>query len=165
MGPVYSFVVCDVDIVRVLADHILCYLRYICEVFILRGSSYLHVSEFLGFFGGLLAPRTCEDIVSLFRSGHQVDRYHRELQRSAALQEQYLVVLRDIKKTAQVSLCVFDDLFVLCRSVAHLHDGLAAAFVIRKISGDVLEHLQGERRRTCREIVNSLIQLFYLRVF
>ena len=63
----------------------------------------------LSFLPSLLSPLTCDDIRCLLVL-HKVHWNCCELLASTTLKEKYLVVIRDVHKSSDISLCLFDNL-------------------------------------------------------
>ena len=55
--------------------------------------------------------------VDFFRVNCQIQRNHCELQCSSALNEHYLVVIRNVHNVSEVSFCISKDFLEFCRSV------------------------------------------------
>ena len=146
-GAVDRVVHADVEVVRVGAELIFVERRDAAEVVVLRGGDGLAVAEAAGLLVGLRRKLAGEHVVGLAALRHQVERDHRELRGSAALQEENLIVIGNLHHLAQKLLRALDDAVVDLRSVRHLHDGLSAALVIehfrRSFSEDALRQHRG----------------------
>ena len=108
-------------------------------VLVLGGSGDDDLAVLLGLGNGLLGPCAGFDVDGLAVL-HQIPRHSRELQRSAALNEQDLVVVGNAHQVAQVSLGLVDDLLENLGAVAHLHDAHAAAAVVHHLVADLLQN-------------------------
>ena len=101
---------------------------------------------------------------------HQVHRDRRELQRGPALQEQDLMRLRHPKETAQLRLGVREDFGEYRASVAHLHDGHAAAVIVHDLGFCPLQDFFRKNGWTGGKIIYSVFchdaspDLFFLTI-
>ena len=129
--------------------------RNLCEVVVLGGSNRLRVAVLLRFLIGLGGELTGQNVIRL-AGLHQVQRNCRELRRRAALQEKYLVVVRNVHDGAEIRFRLLDDCFIRGRSVAHFHNGHACITVTNEFGCGFFQYGKREHRRTCGEIVNSV---------
>ena len=158
---VNGVVIAYVYVVYIFTDIFLLELRNVREVLVCRTCQCTNITELLSFFICFLRPVTGNDIVCLLGLGQQVNRNHGELQCPAALQEQYIVVIRNVHQISQILLRIIDDFLEFRRSVAHLHYGFAGSFIVQHLSSCLLQYLFRKGRRTCREI-NCTIAHWYL---
>ena len=111
----------------------------VAVVLVLGGSGDDDLAVLLSLGNGLLGPCAGLDVDGLAVL-HQIPRHSRELQRSAALNEQDLVVVGDVHQLAQVGLGLVSDLLEHLGAVAHLHDAHTAAAVVHHLVPDLLQH-------------------------
>ena len=138
-GAVDGLVFADVDIIAVVGDVQIAAIGDVGEVLILGGGDDVHLAEFLGLGNGLLGPCAGFHIAGLTVL-HEVHGHHGELHGAAALNEQDLVVVRDVHQLAQVGLGLVGDLLEHLGAVAHLHDAHTAATVVHHLVPDLLQH-------------------------
>jgi hypothetical protein len=120
----------------------------------------MHLAEALGFLDGLLRPRAGVDVVGrpvLRQEGH---RDHEELARRPALQEEDLVVVRDIRDLAAVR----DGLLVHAvedlAPVAVFHDADAAAVDVPDVLLRLLDDGLGKHRGARGEVEDTIAHEF-----
>ena len=97
-----------------------------------------------------------DDICRLFPALCEVHRYHRELERRAALQKEHMVIVAYVHDAAQRSLRVRYYRREILGAVAHLHDAAAAALIIYQIALSLLKHLKRQHRRPRGKIQNTV---------
>lgn len=129
---VNGVVLADINIVRILADRKVRAVRNVGKGLILGGSDLIRFSVFLRLLVRLLRPLAGNDVIR-HPVLHQVHRDHRKLLRSAVLQEQYLIVIRDVHQLAQILLRLPDDPVKNLSAVAHLHHRHSASSVIQHL--------------------------------
>ena len=134
-----GLVLADVHIVGVLGDVQIGAVGDIAVILILGGGGYDDLAVLLSLGNGLLGPRAGLDVHGLAVL-HQVPRHSGELQGSAALDEQHLVVVGDVHQLAQIGLGLVDDLLEHLGAMAHLHDAHTAAAVVHHLVADLLQH-------------------------
>ena len=160
-GDVYKrqvdgLVLADVDIVGILGDVEVGAIGDVAVVLVLGGSGDDDLAVLLSLGNGLLGPCAGLDVDGLAVL-HQIPRHSRELQRSAALNEQDLVVVGNAHQVAQVSLGLVDDLLENLGAVAHFHDAHAAAAVVHHLVTDFLQHGLRHHSGTGREVVGAIV--------
>ena len=111
----------DVEVIRIRTDVQLGLRRNAVEVAVLGGEGNMDVAELDRFLVSVVCEVAGEGIICL-AGLEQVHRDRCELGRSAALQEQHLVVVRDGENTAQSRFSLGDDAVIYLGSVTHLHD-------------------------------------------
>ena len=94
-------------------------------------------------------------IVRLAGPADKVQRNGRELARSSGLEEEDMVVLRNVHQPAQLILCLLKDVHKHLGPVAHLHHGHAGISVVGKFRPGALQYGQREHGRTGGKIVNT----------
>ena len=151
-----GLVLADVHIVGILGDVQIGAVGDIAVILILGGGGYDDLAVLLSLGNGLLGPCAGLDVDGLAVL-HQIPRHSRELQRSAALNEQDLVVVGDAHQVAQVSLGFVDDLLENLGAVAHFHDAHAAAAVVHHLVTDFLQHGLRHHSGTGREVVGAIV--------
>ena len=115
-----------VDIVRVRTELELILGRGSAEAALLGVGRDVDRAVALGLFDGLLGPGAGVEVVRPCAAAQQVHRHHGELGRGPALEEQDLVVVRDLQELAQVGLGLGGDGHELLAPVAHLGHAHAA---------------------------------------
>ena len=108
LGTVDGVVLADVYIVSVLGDIEVGAVGNVGEGLVCGGSHCNCVAVDLCFLISLLSPLT-GDYVSCLLVLHEVHGDSRELLGSAALEEQYLVVIRNVHDVADILLGFLDD--------------------------------------------------------
>ena len=98
-----------------------------------------------------------DDIVGRASLG-KIQRKSREHTGRAALQEQDLIVVRNIHDLAQILLSIADDLVIHLGTVAHLHDGHSAAFIVQHILLGFQKYLFRKHGRTCGKVIDSVLK-------
>ena len=129
----------DVDIVGIVRDVEIGAVGDVGIVLVGGGGDDGDVPVLLRLGDGLLRPGARLDIAGL-AVFHQVHRHHRKLQRTAALNEQHLVVIGNAHQRAQVGLGLVGNLLEHLGAVAHLHDAHAAAAVVHHLVADLLQN-------------------------
>ena len=138
-GAVDGLVLADVDVVGILGNVQIGAVGDVGEVLVGGGGDHLHLAVLLGLGNGLLGPCAGLHVAGLAVL-HQVHGHHGELQRTAALDEQHLVVVGNVHQLAQVCLGLVGDLLEHLGAVAHFHDAHAAAAVVHHLVADLLQH-------------------------
>ena len=95
--------------------------------------------------------------------GEQVEGNCGKLSRRTALEEKYSIIVGYAHKLAECALGAVEDLLELGRSMVHLHYGHSAIAVAKHFRLCLLEDLDGEDRRACGKIINSLHTVIGLR--
>ena len=144
------------DIICVGTDVFTGDLRNISEVLILGGGDGLDVAVLLCFVECLLGELTGNDVISLAGAVQKVQRNGCELGGSAALQEEDLVVVRDVHQGAELCLCISDNCFINRRSMAHLHNGHAGIPIADQLGGSLFKNGNGQHGGACRKIKYSV---------
>ena len=121
LGAVDGVVCADVEVVCVRTDVQLSLRRYAVEIALLGGEGNMDVAELDRFLVCVVGEVTGQRVVRL-AGLEQVHRDRCELGRSAALQEQHLVIIRDREHTAKSRFSLGNDAVIYLRSVTHLHD-------------------------------------------
>ena len=178
---VNGIVLTDIDIVRFFRDIEIGAVRNVAEGLVFGRSDCYGITVFSGFLISLLGPLAGNDI-GCHMVAHEVHGNRRKLCPGAALQEQYLIVVRNVQDITKILFRLFDDAVVNLAAVAHLHDRHAAASVVehfigrlaedflrenchdRHAAASVVEHFIGrlaedflrENCGTCGKIVNSI---------
>ena len=155
-NAVDSLVLADVDIVRIVGDVQIGAIGNVGVVLIGRGGNDLDFADLLGFGNGLLRPSTGLDVASNAVL-HQVHGNHGELQGSAALDEEDLVVVRNVHQIAQVLLRLVDDLLIDLGAVGHFHDAHAGTSVVHHLVTDFFQYCLGHGRRTGGEVISAAV--------
>ena len=121
----------DVEIVRILVKGRRIQFGDVGESLVSAGSDHiaLPIAGRLGV--SFLCPLAGQNKISFPAFIHQVQRDHGKLGGSAALQKQNFVIVRDVQGLAKQSLTAVYNLFVLFRSMAHLHNGLPGSVVVQ----------------------------------
>ena len=91
---------------------------------------------------------------------HEIQRNSGKMGGGAALQEKHFVVVRDVHDLAEQAFRLFDDVVEPFGTVGHLHDGLAAAVIVKQLGLRLFQRFQRKHRGTCGKIVNSAHCLF-----
>ena len=151
-----GLVLADVDIVGILGDVEVGAIGDVAVVLVLGGSGDDDFAVLLGLSDGLLGPGAGLDVDGLAVL-HQVPGHSRELQRSAALNEQDLVVVGNAHQVAQVSLGLVDDLLENLGAVAHFHDAHAAAAVVHHLVTDFLQDGLRHHSGACGEVIGAIV--------
>ena len=151
-----GLILADVDIVGILGNVKIGAVGDVAVVLVLGGSGDDDLAVLLGLGNGLLGPCAGLDVDGLAVL-HQIPRHSRELQRSAALNEQDLVVVGNAHQVAQVSLGLVDDLLENLGAVTHFHDAHAAAAVVHHLVTDFLQHGLRHHSGTGREVVGAIV--------
>src|SRR4029079_8562405 len=86
--------------------------------------------------------------------GKQVHRDHRELEAGAALEEQHVIALRDIRQFPEVRFAAGENLLEGFRPVADLEDRHADPGKSKQIALCLLEHFERENRGAGGKIEN-----------
>ena len=107
-GAINGLVFADVHVIGVRIHLQLGHIGHIAEIIIGRITQNMGIAKALRFLVGLFAPRAAHDIFGKTAS-HKVQGHHGELRRTAALQEQHLIVIRDTHEVAQVGFGLFDN--------------------------------------------------------
>ena len=82
-----------------------------------------------------------------------VGRHHR---RRTPLQEEHLVVIRNAHQFSKITLSLGRDLHVILPAVRHLEHAHSAPLVVHQVSLHFLEHIQRQRRRSRREVIQTI---------
>ena len=143
----------DVDVVVISLD--LRDLGDVGVVLVLGGGDDVDGHPALRFLERLAGPDAGVDVRG-FALLLEVERHHRELEARAALEEENLVVRRDIHELAEEGLGFRDDRLKRLGAMAHLHNGLARPVAVEHLGGGALENFLGQHRGTCGEIVHSV---------
>ena len=122
----------DVDIVCILIHRKVRAVRNIGEGPVLAGGNGIRRTEHLGLFPGLLCPLAGDDVIT-YPVLHQVHRHHGKLHVTAALDEKYFIIIRNIHEIPKVLFRLIDDILEIFRSMAHLHNGLTAVLVLQHL--------------------------------
>ena len=146
----------DVDIVRVLGDVEVGAVGDVGIVLVLRGGGDDDLADLLRLGNGLLRPCAGLNVDGL-AVFHQVHRDHGELERCAALNKQYLVVVGDAHEVAKILLGLVDDLLIDLRTVRHLHDAHAGTLIVHHFVADFFQNLLRHGGGTCGEIVSTTV--------
>ena len=155
-GAVDGLVFTDIDIVRVVGNIEIRAVGDVREILVLGGGDDLHLAILLGLGNGLLGPGTGLHIAgdTVF---HQVDGDHGELNRSAALDEQHLVIVGNAHQLAEVGLSLIPDLLEHLGAMAHLHNTHTAAAVVHHLGGDLFQNRLRHHGRACGEVVSTAV--------
>eukprot|EP00345_Euplotes_harpa_P012859 CAMPEP_0168350256 /NCGR_PEP_ID=MMETSP0213-20121227/20994_1 /TAXON_ID=151035 /ORGANISM="Euplotes harpa, Strain FSP1.4" /LENGTH=205 /DNA_ID=CAMNT_0008360535 /DNA_START=696 /DNA_END=1314 /DNA_ORIENTATION=+ len=121
-----------------------------------RLDDLMGVAKFLAVLECTSGPASGHEVIAFPVVLKQVHADRAELQRSAALQEEDLVVVRNAEELPEVCLCILDDLLELLRSVGHLHHAHSSSVPVEKLVLGLLEHFFGQAARSGREIVHSV---------
>ena len=104
----------------------------------------------------LAAPGAGQDVARRqVLTTKQVDRDHRELQRSAALKKQHLIVVRNAKQLAQIGLRFGQDRVERRRTVTELQHGAAGAGQREQVALYLLQDRHREHRGTRGEVEHA----------
>ena len=131
-GSVDRIVMADIYIVCILRDGKIGAIRNVGEGLVLGRSYCICLAVLLCFLVCLLCPLTGDDVIS-HTVLHQVHGNCCELLRCTALQEQYLVVVRDVHQIPKILLSFLDDVVIYLGTVAHFHNAHAASLVIHHL--------------------------------
>ena len=149
-------VLADVDVISVLGDVQIGAVGDVVEVLILGRSDDLNFAVLLSLGDSLLGPgaglNVAADAVL-----QQVLSNHSELQCAAALDEDNLVVLGNAHQSAQISLCIVDDLLVDLGTMAHLHDAHTAATVVHHLVADLFQDLLRHHSGASGKVKGSVV--------
>ena len=74
----------------------------------------------------------------------------------AALQEQHLVIVRDLQQVAQILLGLVDDLLISLGAVAHFHNRHSGALVIEHFVRGFAQNLLGQHRRAGGKVIHTV---------
>ena len=107
-GAIDGLVFADVHVIGVRIHLQLGHIGHIAEIIIGRITQNTGIAKALRFLVGLFAPRAAHDILGK-TAAHKVQGHHGELRRTAALQEQHLIVIRDTHEVAQIGFSLFDN--------------------------------------------------------
>ena len=154
LRTVDGVVLADIHIVRIVVNRKIGAIRNVGKCLVFTGSNALGIAEFLSLLEGSLCPLAGHDVIRNLVL-HQVHRDHCKLQMSTALQEQHLVVVRDVQKIPKILLCVLDDLVKYFGAMAHLHNGLTAPLVVEHLCCGFLQYFLRQYGRTCRKVIHS----------
>ena len=146
----------DVYIVSIVPDGQMVAVGNIGVVAVLGGSNALHIAEFLCLGEGFFAPCSGDDVVgnTVF---HQVHGNHRKLQGGTALNEQNLVVFRNVHQFPQIGNSIVKYLLIHFGAVGHLHNGHTGATVVQHFIPDLFQYRYGHGGRTCGEVIRAII--------
>ena len=141
---VHGLVLAQVHVVQRLVRHAPKVRRAVEARGLARGE-HVSLTVLAGLLPGLLRP-VARHQVACVTAAHQVHGHARKLQRRAALQKHDAVVVRNPHQAPERLLRVVQDRLEGGRSMAHLHDGHAAALVVEHLCGGFLEDLLGQSR-------------------
>lgn len=126
------------------------------SVYGLDAVNLAHPAVFQAFLVGVLGPGAGNDIVgAVVLIPDEVHRNVGKLAASAALEEEDLVIVRNIVQIPEILLCLLGNLHVLLAAVGHLHYGKSLAVVVKHLRLGGSEDLFRHHRRSCRKIKNS----------
>ena len=157
-GAVNRVVEADVDVVRIRAELKLFLARNAAEVFSLTRPGNIYGAVFFGFLGCLAGEIAGYHIICLVVFVHQVKRYAGELQRSASLHEDDLIVVWNPHHLAQLSFRLHNNVVKHLRTMAHLHYGHAAAFKVDEVIPRAFEHFNRKHRGAGGKIVDPVVK-------
>src|SRR5882672_1027328 len=152
LDPAYGLVRGVVHVRRLRVELPRGLLRRIGEILALRARRYVHLAEAVRLLDRLLAPRARIDIVGGLFPGEEVHGNCREVQRRAALEEQHLVIGRNLEQLAEILLRGRGDLDELLAAMAHFHHRHARTVPVEHFRGSLREHLLGQDCRARAEI-------------
>ena len=155
-GAVNGLILADVDVVAILGNVEVTAIGDVGEALVGGRGDDLHLTVLLCLGDGLLGPHARLHIAGLAVL-HQVDGHHGELHRTAALNEQHLIVIGDTHQLAQVSLGLLGDLHKSLVAVAHLHHGHAGAAIVHHLIADLLQHGLGHHSGACRKVKRTIV--------
>ena len=155
-GAVDGLIFADVDVIGVVRDVQIGTVGEIGEVLIGGGGNDLDFTVSLGFGNGLFAPGAGLHIAghAVF---HQVHGNHGKLHRTAALNEEHLIVIRNVHQRPQIGFCLRQDLLKYRRAVAHLHNAHTAAVIVQHFGGNLLQNGLRHHSRSGGKIINTVI--------
>ena len=111
---------------------------------------------FFSLFGCIAGKVPCHSIIRTPVLRHQIQRNHGKLRRSAALQKQHRMRIRNGKRADKLLLRILKNLCILRAAVTHLHHGQAGTVIIHQLRLCALQHGLGHDRGTGREIINLI---------
>ena len=155
-GAVDGLIFADVDVIGVVRDVQIGAVGEIGEVLIGGGGNDLDFTVSLGFGNGLFAPSAGLHIAghAIF---HQVHGNHGKLHRTAALNKEHLIVIRNVHQRPQIGFCLRQNFLKHRGAVAHLHDAHATAVIVQHFGGDLLQNGLRHHSRSGGKIINTVI--------
>ena len=154
LGAVDGVVLADIDVIGILGNVQIGAVRDIGKGLVFGRSHLDSFTVFAGFLPCLLGPLARYDVGCLLIL-HQVHGNGCELGPCAALQEQDLVIVGDLKQVSQVSFGFLDDAVIDFAAMAHFHDRHAASAVVKHFVRSFLQNFNGKHSRSCRKIINT----------
>ena len=121
------------------------------EVLVLAGSHLYDLAEELGLLLGLGSPNTSIQVGSLLLK--EVVGDHAELQAGTTAEEDHAVTFGDVQQFLEQGDCFIHHGLEVLGTMAHFHQGQAAAFEIEAGSSGSLHHLAGKFAGAGIEIV------------
>ena len=121
-----------------------------------RGGGQIDLAVLLSFFVSDVGKVAGHRIVRFACLADQVHGDGGELGGSAALEEQDLIILRNIHQTAEPLLGLVKNVLEYLGAMTHLHDGHPTAVVIGDLGTCFLQHLQRKHGRACGKIINTI---------
>ena len=95
----------------------------ICKIPVFGACGDMDLPKLLRFFGGFARKLAGQRVIRFAGFAHQIHRRHAKLHGRSALNEEYVVIIRDAHDPAELGLDGNDYGIVLRRSVTHLHHG------------------------------------------
>ena len=149
LGAVDGIVGAVVEVGGILGDHQIALLGDVGVILILGAGGDDHLTVLFRLFGSQVGEVAGHGIGRLARSADKVQGNGGKLSRGAALHKQDLMGVGHLQQPFQIRLGLVENLLVYLTSVAHLHNGHAAAAVIGHFRRCLLKHGQGEHGGTC----------------
>ena len=115
-------VVADMYVIRVVTDHIGRNCGNVRKILVCRGSDQSDIAVFLRLDVCFLRELTRHNVIGFSAAVHKVERNGGKLRGRAALKKEHFIILGNVHQFAEVFFRLFDDGFVVRRSMAHLHD-------------------------------------------
>ena len=155
-GAVDGLIFADVDVIGVVRDVQIGAVGEVGEVLIGGGGDDFDLAVPLGLGNGLFAPGAGLHIAghAVF---HQVHGHHGKLHCTAALNEEHLIVIRNVHQRPQIGFCLRQDLLEHRGTVAHLHNAHTAAVIVQHFGGDLLQNGLRHHSRSGGKIINTVI--------
>ena len=143
----------DIRVIVIARDFI--DFRDIAKIAVFRRRGDIDGNVFFRFFDRFTRPHAGIDIDRFARTYAEIQRHHRKLSRTAALQKHDFVVVGHAHEFPHHSFRVLNDRLKCRRTMAHLHNRLTRAFVVEHFIGTLFQHFFRQTRRSRRKIVHT----------